>query len=63
VSIALLPCRKTTVKVTPEDDPNLAGRLNNLGTGKMENLEQALRVTQQTVKVTPEDHPDLVLLI
>src|SRR2546421_9846945 len=56
------------VKATPEDHPDLAGRLNNLGnklerryerTGKMEDLEEAIRKAEEAVKATPEDHPDL----
>ena len=59
---------RQAVDVTPEDHPDLAGRLNNLGlklqrryerTGKMEDLEEAIRVARQAVDVTPEDHPDL----
>ena len=59
---------RQAVKVTPEDHPDLAACLNNLGnklesrykrTGKMEDLEEAIRVSRQAVEVTPEDHPDL----
>src|SRR2546430_3240235 len=57
-----------TVHFRSEDHPDLAGWLNNLGNklgrryecmGRMEDLEEAVRVTEQAVKVTPEDHPDL----
>jgi len=56
------------VEVTPKDYPDLAGRLNNLGnqlyrrykrTGKIEDLEEAIRVSRQAVEVTPKDYPDL----
>ncbi|KAI9764064.1 MAG: hypothetical protein M1840_008868 [Geoglossum simile] len=52
----------------PEDHPDLAGRLNNLGNklesrcecmGKMKDLEEAIRVVRQAVNITPKDHPDL----
>ncbi|KAL8634707.1 MAG: hypothetical protein Q9228_007713, partial [Teloschistes exilis] len=47
---------RQAVKATPEDHPDLAGRLNNLGvqltrryerTGQMEDLEEAIRVARQ----------------
>src|SRR5437762_1771972 len=56
------------VKATPQDHPDLAGRLNNLGnmlesryerTGRMEDLEEAIRKAEGAVEATPEDHPDL----
>ncbi|KAF2465628.1 uncharacterized protein BDR25DRAFT_239619, partial [Lindgomyces ingoldianus] len=59
---------RQAVEVTPDDHPDLAGRLNNLGnklksrykrTGKMEDLEEAIRVARQAVEVTPDDHPHL----
>jgi len=59
---------RQAVDVTPEDHPDLAERLNNLGnrlesryerTGKVEDLEEAIRVARQAVDVTPKDHPDL----
>jgi tetratricopeptide (TPR) repeat protein len=59
---------RQAVKVTPDDHPDLAAWLNNLGTmlkgryqrtGAMDDLEEAIRVTRQAVKVTPDDHPDL----
>jgi len=59
---------RQAVKVTPEDHPDLAAWLNNLGnnlgrryerTGKMEDLEEAIQVSRQAVEVTPEDHPYL----
>jgi len=28
-------------------------------TGKMEDLEESIRITQEAVNITPEDHPDL----
>jgi len=45
---------RQAVEVTPEDHPNLAGRLSNLGnklgrryerTGKIEDLKEAIRVS------------------
>ncbi len=51
-----------------ESDPDLAGRLNNLGiklarrferTGKMEDLKESIRRAQQAIDITPQDHPDL----
>lgn len=59
---------RQAVEITPEDHPDLAGRLNNLGTKlsrrydrtrKMDDLEEAIQVARQAVKVTPEEHPDL----
>jgi tetratricopeptide (TPR) repeat protein len=55
-----------------EDHPSLARMLNNLGrkledqydrTGKIEDLEQAIRVSRQAVDITPGDHPDLAVLL
>ena len=58
-------------EIMPEDYPNLAGwLLDNLGnklerrykyTGKIEDLEEALQVSQQVVEVIPKDHPDLIV--
>ncbi|RKK76947.1 hypothetical protein BFJ68_g18006 [Fusarium oxysporum] len=59
---------RQAVKSTPDDHPNLAGRLNNLGnefglrykrTGEMKDLEEAIKTARQAVKSTPDDHPDL----
>jgi len=56
------------VKGTAGSDPDLAGRLNNLGvilqsrferTGRMEDLEESIRQAQQAVDITPQDHPNL----
>jgi hypothetical protein len=50
------------VEGTAEDDADLAGRLNNLGnmfesrferTGKIEDLKELIRITQQAVDITP----------
>ena len=50
----------------------ISQRLNNLGnklksrhehTGKMEDLEEAIRVARQAVDVTPEGHPDLAAML
>ena len=60
------------VDITSKDHPDLAGRLNNLGTklksrykhtGKMEDLEEAIRVARQAVNITPKDHPDLAAML
>jgi hypothetical protein len=56
------------VAATPDDHPNLATRLNNLGsklesrferTGSMEDLEEASQRAGQAVSATPDDHPNL----
>jgi tetratricopeptide (TPR) repeat protein len=56
------------ISVTPDDHPDLAAMLNNLGnhlgrryerTGAMDDLEEAIRVARQAISVTPDDHPDL----
>ncbi|KAL9595915.1 MAG: hypothetical protein Q9179_004797, partial [Wetmoreana sp. 5 TL-2023] len=62
-------CRQSqTVEGTAEQDLDLAGRLDNLGsmlwirferTGRMEDLEESIRRVQQAVDITPQDHPDL----
>src|SRR5947199_80348 len=58
---------QNAVNTTPEDSPDRAGRLNNLGTkfgsrygrtGEMADLEEAIRAAQKAVDSTPEDHPD-----
>ncbi|RHZ48891.1 uncharacterized protein CDV56_105798 [Aspergillus thermomutatus] len=58
----------TAVNITPQDHPDLAGRLNNLGdmfsdryyrTGKMDDLEEAIQKAQRAIDITPEDHPNL----
>jgi tetratricopeptide (TPR) repeat protein len=59
---------RRAVAVTPDDHPDLAGRLNNLGndlenrferTGRIEDLEEAIRTARRAVAVTSDDHPDL----
>jgi hypothetical protein len=56
------------VEGTAKGDPDLAGRLNNLGimlprrferAGKMEDLEESIRRVQQALNLTPQDHPNL----
>jgi tetratricopeptide (TPR) repeat protein len=51
----------------PEDHPDRAGMLNNLGnklgvrynrTGEINCLENAIKITQEAVKLTPEGNPD-----
>jgi tetratricopeptide (TPR) repeat protein len=60
------------VEFTPQDYPDLAGWLNNLGnmlgsrferTGRMEDLKEAIRKAQQAVEFTPENHPDLAMYL
>jgi len=55
------------INSTPEDHPDRAGKLNNLGnklesrykrTGGIADLEAAIQVAEQAVDSTPEDHPD-----
>jgi len=55
------------VVLTPEDTPNLAMYLNNLGnalisrferTGSMDDLNRAISTNEQAVASTPEDTPD-----
>jgi len=58
---------RQAIKLTPEDYPDRARRLKNLGdklgfrykrTGKMEDLEEAIIATRQAVQSIAEDHPD-----
>ena len=66
-------CRQSqAVEGTAESDPDLAGRLNNLGimlqrrfkrTGRMEDLEESIRQAQQAVNITPQDHPNLAEML
>jgi len=66
-------CRQSqAVEGTAESDPDLAGRLNNLGiilqrrferTGRMEDLEESICQAQQAVNITPQDHPDLTMYL
>ena len=55
------------VESTPDDHPNRAGCLNNLGialqsrferTGSMDDLDRAIVTNEQAVESTPDDHPD-----
>ena len=56
------------VEITPQDHPDLAMYLNNLGyvlekrfdrIGRMEDLEESIHKAQQAVENTPKDHPNL----
>jgi hypothetical protein len=56
------------VDITPQGHPNLVIYLSNLGsahqtrfvrTGRMEDLEEAIRITHQAVNIIPRDHPAL----
>ncbi|KAF7174243.1 hypothetical protein CNMCM6106_008368 [Aspergillus hiratsukae] len=58
---------REAVNATPEDHPDRASCLNNLGlvlgerysrTGEMADLEESIRGAQEAVNATPEDHPD-----
>ncbi|KUL81295.1 hypothetical protein ZTR_09390 [Talaromyces verruculosus] len=58
---------RQAVEATPDDHPDRAGQLNNLGshlgdrysrTGAMADLEEAIEVTRQAVETTPDDNPD-----
>ncbi|KAH8747717.1 CHAT domain-containing protein [Diaporthe sp. PMI_573] len=55
------------VDATPQDYPDRASRLNNLGTqlgrrfewtGSMDDLDRAVDVVEMAVDTTPQDHPD-----
>ncbi|RYP53061.1 hypothetical protein DL770_011005 [Monosporascus sp. CRB-9-2] len=55
------------VNATPQDHPDRAGRLNNLGnqlgrrferTGSMDDLNRAIDVADMAIDATPQDHPD-----
>ncbi|KDN63222.1 hypothetical protein CSUB01_12134 [Colletotrichum sublineola] len=58
---------REAVKATPEDHPDRAGGLDNLGsllcnrylrTGAMTDLEESIAVAQKAVEATPDNHPD-----
>jgi tetratricopeptide (TPR) repeat protein len=58
---------RQAVELTPDDYPNLASRVNNLGnqlgrryerTGEMADLEEAIKAARQAINSTPNDHPD-----
>jgi len=60
------------VNITPQDHPDLAMYLNNLGykletrfekTGRMEDLEESIRRAQQAGDIMPQDHPDLAMYL
>ena len=55
------------VESTPDDHPDRAMYLNNLGsalqsrferTGSMDDLDRAIVTNEQAVESTPDDHPD-----
>ncbi len=55
------------VDATPQDHPNRARWLNNLGirlgnrferTGSIDDLNRAIDIASQAVDATPQDHPD-----
>ncbi|KAK8855360.1 CHAT domain-containing protein [Apiospora arundinis] len=63
---------RQAVETTPEDHPNRAGWLNNLGnrlsnrysrTRAMADLEEAIQTGRQAVEATPEDHPNRVVIL
>jgi predicted RNase H-like HicB family nuclease len=58
---------RKAIELTPDDHPDKAGRLNNLGnklksryerTGMMRDLEEAIETARKAVELTPDDHPD-----
>ncbi|RYP34795.1 hypothetical protein DL768_011034 [Monosporascus sp. mg162] len=58
---------REAVDATPQDHPDRAALLNNLGirlgnrysrTGSMADLEEAIGVAREAVDTTPQDHPD-----
>ncbi|KAF5227665.1 hypothetical protein FAUST_11634 [Fusarium austroamericanum] len=63
---------RKAIESTPDDHPNLAGRLNNLGnqlksryerTGEIKDLEEAIKMARKAIESTPNDHPDLATLL
>ncbi|KAF4447587.1 hypothetical protein F53441_8882 [Fusarium austroafricanum] len=63
-----IPRLEIAVSAIPEDHPDRAAHLNNLGnqlgrryerTGDMRDLEEAIKAARQAIKITPNDHPDL----
>jgi tetratricopeptide (TPR) repeat protein len=58
---------REVVEATPEDHPERANRLSNLGgglghrylrTGAMADLEDSIQLAREAVEATPEDHPE-----
>ncbi|RYP58987.1 hypothetical protein DL771_011041 [Monosporascus sp. 5C6A] len=58
---------REAVDATPQDHPDRAGWLNNLGnrlgdrysrTGAMSDLEEAIGLVREALDATPQDHPD-----
>ncbi|GFG20210.1 hypothetical protein IFM5058_10514 [Aspergillus udagawae] len=63
---------RKAVNATPEDHPDRAGRLNNLGlrlgqrysrTGAMADLQEAIVMIRKAINATPEDHPDQAIFL
>jgi tetratricopeptide (TPR) repeat protein len=63
---------RRAVKLTPDNHPDRAGRLNNLGTmlqsryerlSDRGDLEEAITATWQAVKSTPNNHPNRAILL
>ncbi|SPJ80269.1 uncharacterized protein FTOL_08661 [Fusarium torulosum] len=59
---------RQAIELTPDDHPDLAGWLSNLGnqlchryeqTGETKDLEEAIEIARQAVELTPDDHLDL----
>ena len=63
---------EAAVEATPEDHPDKAAMLNNLGnmlirryerTGNLQDLEAAIVHAEAAVEATPEDHPDKAAML
>ncbi|CAE6411319.1 unnamed protein product [Rhizoctonia solani] len=61
-------CFSHAIRLTPDDDPDLAGRLINLGLAygdrfqrlsELEDLDKAIKYASRAASVTPVDHPDM----
>ncbi|CAE6487041.1 unnamed protein product [Rhizoctonia solani] len=61
-------CFSLAIRLTPDGDPDLAGRLIDLGIaygdrfqslGELEDLNKAIEYTSRAVSLTPTDHPDM----
>ena len=64
--------KEQAVESTPDDHPDRAGCLNNLGialqsrferTGSMDDLDRAIVTNEQAVESTPDDHPDRAMYL
>jgi hypothetical protein len=69
LKIMQIQVSRRAVEVTPDNHPDLAAWLNNVGVklesqferpGRIEDLGEAIQVLGRAVEVTPVDHPDLV---